>query len=816
MIHDLRYSVRTLRRSPAFTAAAVATLTLAIAANTTMLSVIDQVLLRPLPFSDAGRLYMVVETDGRKNYRAASYLTFLDWQQQSRTFSGLAFLRGRSGLMRTADGEERIAYAAVTPGYFSMLGVHPIIGRTFLPDEENGAGDDVAVLSYELWQSQFGGDRAVVGRTIDFDSTVIRIIGVMPPGATWPDWASFWRPLAGKLAADPALANRNFHVDSRVIGRLRADVPLETARSEFGVIQTRLAATYPGESAGWIAGEFDPLRRNIIGDVSAMLWLLGGGVIVVLLIACANVSSLSLVRAITREREMAIRKALGATSGRLSRQLLTESVLVALVAGAAGLLISVWAIRAIHAAASHDLPRVSELRIDWRVFGVALGLSLLAALLVGARPLVRLRSAGFADPLRQGRHGGMGARAARARNALSVVQLGLAITLLLCGGLLVRSMRRIQQVEVGFDARDVLGFQLSVPPGKYARAADAAALYQRVLEVIRAVPGVVFVAAINHPPAGGAGAPTRVLVPDRPADIRSADVALYRTISADYFRTVRIPLLRGRVFSEADMKTPGDGIVISESVARRYWAGRDPVGEPVTIFGSSQFRPDYGQPQPSHVIGVVGDVSTVDAAGPEPTAEIYVPFTRTTWPGTWLVVRTAGAPSSLIPALKRAILTVDPAIPVAGSAAGGGFTPLGRGFSQALAVRRYAMRILGGFAASALLLALVGVYGVIAYGVTQRTQEFGVRLALGAAPTDIFSMILKQGLWLALFGVVAGVSGGFALTRLLTKLLYNTSPTDAATFGVVSAAVVGTVMVASAIPALRAARLDPTVALRDE
>jgi putative ABC transport system permease protein len=376
----------------------------------------------------------------------------------------------------------------------------------------------------------------------------------------------------------------------------------------------------------------------------------------------------------------------------------------------------------------------------------------------------------------------------------------------------MQSFRRMQQVDLGFDSTGVLGFTLWAPQPGYKKAGDAMALYQRILDALRAVPGVESVGLSNFGP--GPGVPTQIVVPGRGAETRSTDVANYKTVSAEYFRTMRMSIVKGRGFTEASIKSPDDGIVISESVARRYWPGRDPVGEAITIFGSSQARPDYGKPQPSDVIGVVRDVRTLGTKTTEPAADVYVPYTRAVWPRANLVIRSSTEPVVLIPALKRAALAVDAAIPVTGSLAGGGFSPVGRGFTPGLSTRRYLMWLITGFAASALILALVGVYGVISYGVTQRTQEFGVRLALGATPRVVFRMILRQGVRLALFGVAAGAACGLAAARVLAAVLYNTSSADAATYTLVSVAVTGTVVIACALPARRASRLDPAAALR--
>jgi putative ABC transport system permease protein len=689
-----------------------------------------------------------------------------------------------------------------------------MIGREFTRDEESGTAGDVGIVSYELWQETFVCDRGLVGRTIRYDSAVVRIIGVLPPGVTFFPNVNIWRPLIGKLAADPSLANRNFHSDSRTIGRLKPGVPLEAAKAEFRVIQGRLAAKYPVEAGGMVEGWFWSMRSVILGDVSATLLLLGVGVFVVLLIACVNISNLSLVRAIGREREFAVRRSLGATGGRLARQLFTESAVLGVTAGALGLLFSTWAIRVLRSSGAAHLPRASELTVDYRVFGIALALSLLVTLLISAMSMLRLRSRGFADPLRDGRSHGASRRGAHLKHILSVAQLGLAVTLLLCGALLMRSVLRIQRVSLGYDPGHVLTFLLFPPAPTYDKAEDAAALYKRALEAVGSLRGVTSVAVVNRAPPGPF-VMTRIVVPNRGAETESKDMASYRTVSAGYLRTLHLSVLRGRWFTEADIDARGDGIVVSESVAMRYWPGQDPVGQPLTIFGASQRRADFGLAQPSHVIGVVADLREFEEKAPEPLADVYVPYTRETWPAINLLVRVDGDPAAFIPAFKRAILSIDPAIPVTGSLAAGGPAPMGRGLSQALSTRSYVMWLFGGFAASAFLLALIGVYGVIAYGVTQRTHEFGVRMALGAAPVDVSKMIFKQGLWLAMLGVGLGVGCALVLTRLLTKLLYDTSPTEFSTFVMVSAAVGSTVLLACALPARRAARLDPVAALRE-
>jgi putative ABC transport system permease protein len=709
-----------------------------------------------------------------------------------------------------------VVFGAVTSGFFTILGVRAAVGRTFAPDEERGFGDQVAVLSNEFWRSRFGGDPAIVGTMIRYDNATVRVIGILPAGVgSFFPQVSVWRPLTGDPVRDPALSNRTLHVDSRIVGRLTSTATIDNARAEFRIIQKRLGVEYPEESSGWITGEFIPVREMVVGDVGTVLLLLGGGVLVVLLIAGANISNLSMVRAIARDREIAIRRAVGASGTRLTMQLLMESAVIALTAGGVSYLMSAWAIRIIRLDAPVGLPRTSELTSDWQSGALAAALGLLTILIIAAAPLLRLHTSRSENPLRQGRSAATSHRTSLLRATLSVGQLALAIALLLCGGLLVRSFWRIQRVELGYDPGNVVAVMLIPPPKKYDTDADAAAVYARLLDAVNRVSGVTSAALINHLP-GTSGVPTRIVVPGRPDDVHSTDVASYRSVSADYFRTMRIPILHGRVFTEADVRSPGDGIVISQSVAERYWPRRDPTGEAITIFGSSQSRQDFGRPQPSHVLGVVADVKLLGPAGVERRSDIYVPYTRANWPGTGVVMRIAWNPAKIIADLRSAILSVDPEIPIAPTTTDGGIAFLDDGLARSLSTRRYTTELLAGFAASAFLLALVGVYGVITYGVTQRTHEFGVRLALGARAADVFSLILKEGVRLALLGVGIGVIAGVAASRLFAALLYGTSSTDPATFILVPVTVVSTVILACAVPARRAARLDPVTALRAE
>jgi putative ABC transport system permease protein len=813
MLRDLAYSVRTLRRAPAFSVAAVLTLAITIGANTTLLSVVDQVLLRPLPYTDAGRLFNVYERNQKGGLRLPSYPAFRDLQQQTRALSGMAYVRGAGVVLSTPEGPERMVVAWVTPGFFNVLGARAEIGRVFSADEEQGRGATVGVVSHKYWLSHFGGDRSVIGRTIRFDDQSVQLIGVMPLGVAFPDFADVWTPIAPRIGTDAALASRFLHSDGRVIGRLAPGVTREKAIAELTAIEGRLTAEYPEPGAVWNAGELSPVSAEVIGNAAPMMLILAGAVIVVLLIACLNVSNLSLVRAIGREREMAVRIALGATRVRLAWQLFAESLVIGLTSGAIGVLFTVWAIKTLRARAPGGLPRAAELTVDARVLGIALALSIVAAVLVGFAPALRRNAGRVAEQLRDGRQGGGGGvRGASVRNVLSVAQLALAIALLVSAGLLVESFQRVQRVDLGFDPEHLLGFQLAAP-AKYAKATDAAGLYRRTLDVIGALPGVTSVGFINHPPLTGGYVPTHMVVPGRSGNDGTDDSALYATVSGAYFRTAGIRLLRGRLFTDVEVATAGDGIVVSEGVAKHFWADRDPIGQAITVFASSQARPDFGESQPSHVIGVVADVRHF-GQGVDAPMEVYLPYTRETWPFVSILVRASGDPMALAPALRTALRTLDPDIIIGRGSGAQGFTSMSDALSQSLGTRLYIVRMLGAFAACALLLALIGVYGVIAYSVSQRTHEIGLRMALGADPRTVFLMVLLQAVRLAAVGVAVGVAVTIAATRLLQSQLYGTSATDPVAIGVAALAVVATVLAASVFPAMRAARLDPTMAMR--
>ena len=813
---EAAHAIRRLARSPAFSATVILTLALGIGATATAFTVVDHVLLRPLAYPDADRLVALFQRGEDGNRRLVSYPTLEDWVRSSVAFSGMAYMRGHLHALQTPDGPERVATAYVSPRFFAVMGQPAALGRTFAPEEEVPAGADAVVLSHALWIHAFGGDPHVIGRTIALDSGSAVVVGVMPPGFAVPNWAQLWRPLGQILDRDPMLKRRDFHADSRAIARLAPGIDLAKATRSLALTQARIAAAYPEAEAKWTGVELVPLRTEVIGDVSTALWALGGAVVVMLLIACVNVANLAAVRGASRGREIAVRLALGASRGQVARQLLIEALTLAVVGGGLGVLGSYWAVAWLRATAPFDLPRAAELAVDARVIALAATLIVLAAVAFGVVPAMRAAAPRRAlSELLGSRSGGGGTRReSRGRALLTGAQFALALMLLVGAGLLVQSYRRLQEVRLGFNPQDVLELTIGPPRPKYADASAALSLYVRLVERLRTVPGVQDAAVVNFMPLGRAGLPTQLQVPGRP--VSSENLATYVTASESYLRTMRIPLVRGRWFTADEMRAPNDGIVVSESVAARYWPGVDPVGKSVTIFRSSQDRPDFGKAVPSVVIGVVADVRQY---GPEtdPDPAVYVPISAEPWPWGSLVVRERAAGAVAPAELRRAVAEIAPELvtPTLGGTSAG-FEPVTAALSEALAPRRYLLGLVGAFSTCALLLAAIGVYGVTSYAVTRRTHELGVRVALGASSRQIAMLVLTRAMAPALIGCTAGTLSALFLVRFLEHVLYDTSVTDPAVLVTVPLLLIAVGLVATYLPARRASAVDPMAALRAE
>src|SRR6266550_4472129 len=713
LLQDLRYAVRTLRRSPGFTSVVVLTLALAIAGNTTVFSVVNGVLLRPLPFAEQDRLFMLPEQNRQGGLRPPSYPTFLDWQTQSSAV-GLAYVRGGGQRLASAEGVQTVVVSAVSSGFFAILGETPLLGRLFTPDEER-AGAHVAVLSYGLWQDRFGGDPHILGKTLSLDAGVFTVIGVLPHDMAYPPWtdAQLYFPLAAVAATEPVLTQRGFHADCRIIGRLKPGVSLEQARTQLNGVALREATAYPEFNADWTSVRFIPLHEELLGDTRPQLLVLVAAVGLVLLIGCVNVTNLTLARAGARGRELAIRSALGAGRGRVVKQLLTESVVLACVGGALGVIAAYWAIALLKRAGPSVLPRLETVRVDGWVLTFALGVTILSAIAAGLLPALRAARPNLTDTLKEGTGGaGIACERQRLRAVLVAGEIALAVILVVGAGLLIRSLWQLRAVNPGFDPQGLVTFYISPPPLRAQDPTRLAALYTQAEDAARALPGVTSVALTNFTPLSGGGLPSPVEIPGRaPGRLRDPQV-WFMTVSPDYFRTMRIPVRAGREFTEADL-APGAAVIVNEAFARAFWPGLDPIGRQVTLHKAVQGRPDFGEPLPGTVVAVVGDVHHFGLDTPaEP--QVYVSFTRNVWGHMSLVVRTAVPPGGFLQTLGRAVRQVDADIPMTLAGSTGSTSAVGTvDITGGLASRRFDAWLLGSFAAAALLLAAIGIYGLL-------------------------------------------------------------------------------------------------------
>ena len=811
---DVRYAVRTLRRAPGFAAVAIVTLTLGIASTTAAFSVVDTIVLRGLPYRDADRLMTVFERSDEGALRTPSYPTYADWQAQagdvSDAITGFAFVRGDAVMMPSGAATERQIAAYVTPGFFALLGSRPILGRGFLPDEERAGGANVAIISFDYFMKQFGGDASAVGRVVDVDSVPTTIIGVMPRAFAYPNFAggggwvppTIWQPIANYGATHQQLKLRGLHVDSRTLLALRAGTDSARAAAVMRTVERRLAAEYPVEQAHWDAVSLVPIADEMFGGLRQTLFLVSSAIGLVLLLACANVANLLLVRASARSRELAVRSALGASRSRLAQQLLVESAVIAAAAGAFGLLLASVLVGYVRHAGGARLPFVGQLAVNGRAALFALGASAFAALVVGALPSIHAGGR-VMQRIRAGAAGAIGgAREAWGRNVLVALQFALALTLLAGAGLLIQSFRKLVSVPLGYDPSGTVTFGITPPKGRYDAPAQAAALYARILDALHATPGVVSAAA-----AGGALIPTRV-EGEGASTSRAVLQALYHPVSTDYRQMLRIPLLQGRWFTEDDMRAPV-GFVVSQRLARELWGTANPLGKRITVRRASQARADFGQPITLPVIGVVADVRENGPAN-DPDAELYLPYTLEVWPWMSFGVR-AQNPERALAAIDRAVRGAEPALTYLWKP---NVTQVG--LAAIDPQRRFVTYVLTGFAACALLLATIGLYGMVAYSVVQRTRELGVRIALGATERNVLGLVMLDGMRFVIGGAVVGVAGALASTRFIRSMLFQTTTTDVATFVTVPVVLAAAALGASYLSARRAAKTDPLIAIKGE
>lgn len=813
---DLRYAMRSLGRSPVFALAVILTLTLAIGANAAVFSLVRGILLRPLAYGEQERLVAVYEQSAAEEARLASYPTFLDWRREASVFEGLAFIRGRTEALRGPDGAEQVIAGYVSSDFFDVAGGTPQLGRTFTAEELSGGGPPVAVISQELWRRRFGGERSVVGRTIPLAGAMVTVVGVMPAGFAYPEWAGAWLPIEMLPPSDRAmLEQRGLHVDSRVVGRLAPGVGLEQASTAMNAIAARLAVAFPAENEGWTRALLTPVAEEVLGDARTRLLVLQATVFAVLLIGCANLVNLSLSRGVGRARELGVRVALGASRRRIVRQLVVESAVLVIAGAVCGLVLAAWILAGNTAAAASVLPRMDEVAVDGPVVAFVVTLCALATVVVGLLPALRVTRGDLTVALAQGgRQTGGGRRTGRVRSALIVGQIALTMVLLTGAGLLLRSFVRLGDVALGFQPTGLLTLRVMPPEQRYGDPAHFLALYQRIREAAAAVPGVEAVTLTNHAPLTGASMNTRVVPEGWTGDPGEAS-ALFRTVSPEYFDTMAIPLVRGRSFDRADMTSETGAMLVNEAFVRRYWPAGDPVGKRLTAFKSVQRESDFGQPLEGQVVGVVGDVHHFSPEQ-EPEPEVYLPYTRN--PPKWisLVARIRAEPETVIEPLKRAVLEVEPDLPVTGAGPWARFATLDEFLVQGRAPRTLQTALLSGFAAIALLLAVVGLSGVVAHTVTQRRPEIALRVVLGAHPRDVLRLVLGRTLLLCALGVASGALGAALLTRFMAALLFGVGATDSLTFASVAALVVVVTLLASWLPARRATRVDPMISLRAE
>ncbi len=802
---DLRFAARTLRKSPGFAAVAIATLALGIGANTAIFSVLDAVVLRPLPYAGGDRLVMIGDASAdRETPGNVSFPTYEELRDRNRTFAAVAAIRNWQPTLVTDGNAERIPAMRVSANFFSILGVTPAIGRTFLPEEDRPDAWRVVVLSDGLWRRSFGADPSVVGRVIRMNDRSYRVLGVMPAdyqaliSSRYYQTAQMWAPIGYDRKQDSACWSCQ-HL--KAFGRLAPGVSLGQARADLDRVRGQLAAENPADfGQGRMAAV--PLSRELTAGMRAPLLVLLGAVGFVLLIACANVANLTLARALRRQHEMAIRGALGASRARLARQLLAESVVLCALGGAFGLLLASTLHGALLRVAPVSLPRLDHAAIDARVVGFAALASFAAILLSGGLPAMRGSALHLAPALGSGGRGLSASGSAFARKALTVGELTLALVLVAGAFLMVRSMTRLLEAPVGFSADRVLTLALSLNGEAYAEESGLLDFQDRLLERLRALPGVEAAAFASQIPLGGNGDSMGFHVEGRMAANPAEDPSVERySVTPDYFRTMQIPLRRGRLLSDGDRTDAAPVMLISEATARSLFAGRDPLGERVRIGGheAGPWRT---------IVGVVGDVRHLDVAlGATP--QMYLPQSQRVDSYLTLVVRTTHAdPTALAEPIRNAVRALDPSVPIYDLAS------LPALVERSAASRRFVMRLLGGFAATALLLAAIGLYGVIAQSVAQRTREIGIRMALGASPRSVVLLVLSGGAAIVGLGLAAGIAGALGAGRFLSAVLYEVRPTDPVSLAGAAVLLAAVALAAHWLPARRAARVDPVEALR--
>lgn len=801
LLQDVRYGARILLRNPSFSAVVVIALALGIGGSTAIFTVVNAVLLRPLPYPESHRLMMVWEDHrprGGPEREWTSLPNFDDWREQGTAFERMAAFQDWGPTLTTGGGEpEGLSGLSVTQDMFAVLGVEPASGRGFNPEEDQPGAGRVAVLGHSLWQRRFGLDSGVIGTPITLNGDLYTVIGIMPAGFQFPGLVDVdvVRPLRPDFSgtSPPPRASSVL----RVLARLRSDATFERARSEMEAIGARLAAQYPEANTG-VGVTLVSLKEQLVANTRTTLLVLLGAILFVLLIACANVANLLLARATAREKEMAIRSALGASRGRITRQLLTESLILSVSGGALGFLLSFWIVDVLVALSPDGAPRVGEIGIDRTVLAFTTCIAVLTGLIFGLAPSLRASKPHLSDSLREGK-GSSGKSGSGVRSGLVVAEVALALVLLIGAGLLMKSFVNLLQVDAGFDPSNVLTARVFLPATRYPQRTQIAPFYAQVVDRLKSLPGVESVGAVSTLPLGGDDTDAGFRIEGRPEPRPGEGLAAwYSSVTTDYFRVMKMRLVKGRLFTEQDQSSPSRVVIINETMSRRFFPDEDPIGK--RIGSPTAWR---------EIIGVMTDVKhfgLASAARPS----MYFPYGQVPQRGMTLTVRAASDPLGLASALRSEVWALD------GNLAVMSVSSMERIVATSVADRRAALLLLGIFAGFAMLLAAVGIYGVMAYAVSQRTHEIGIRIALGADRRSVLGLVVRHGMLLCAIGVVIGLAASFALTRVMTTMLFGVGATDAMIFAAVPVLLVLVALAAVLIPARRAMKVDPMVALRYE
>ncbi|HEX3249384.1 MAG TPA: ABC transporter permease [Pyrinomonadaceae bacterium] len=816
---DVRYGARMLLKNPGVTIIVIIALALGIGANSAIFSVVNAVLLRPLPYDHADQLVFLNEKSPVLDEMSISYPNFSDWRAHNQTFEKIGVYNRGSYNLTGAGEPERIITAQMSADLFSVLRVNALHGRVFTNDEDKPGGTPVVVLSYALWQRRFGGQTSILNQAITLNGKSYTVIGVMPESYAYPSRAEMYVPV-GQLSDQAGWKQRGNHPGLYGVARLKPGVTLEQADADMNTLAANLEKQYPDSNAGNRV-RLRPLVEIFVVDVRRALWVIFGAVGFVLLIACANIANLLLARATARKKEMAIRTAVGASRWRIARQLLTESVLLSLVGGGIGLILARWGIDLILYVSPNAIPRSREIGLDWTVLAFTIGVSFLTGILFGLIPAIQAGEVDVHETLKETGRGTSGRQ--WLRSSLVVVEVATTLVLLIGAGLLIRSFYLLQKVNPGFSHEHLTSFSISLPEKKYATEEAQAGFYNSLLENIRALPGVESAAAASGLPLGNNGWQTSFVVDGQPRPERDRTPLMEAClVTPDYFRAMNIPVLRGRVFTDRDDRSHLAGkdlskldelqramvavqfIVIDEEFARRYWPNEDAVGKRIRIGGADNDNPLV------EVIGVVGRVKMESLNQNSDRVQGYFPFNQLPQEGMTVIIKGASDPNQLISSVRNVVKTIDQDQPI--------YSPLTMDEirAESVAGERLNLTLLSLFAGIALVLAIVGIYGVMSYSVTQRTHEIGIRMAIGARPRDVFKMILGHGMKLALIGVAVGLVGAFALTRLMATMLFGVQPTDVTTFTVISIMLITVALLACYLPGRRATKVEPTISLRYE